>query len=52
MAALLFLSIGNFTRLAGNEHIRLIQFVSIFIIGVLAALLLNEFVRLFRAKRI
>jgi hypothetical protein len=51
IVVLLMLSIGNFTRLAGNENIRAIQFISIFFIGALSALLINEFVMLFKAKR-
>ena len=51
IAVLLVLAIMNFNRLAGNEYIRAVQFISIFVIGALSALLLNEFVTLFRAKR-
>ncbi len=50
-AVLLMLIIGNFTRLKGNETIRPIQFILIFLIGGLTALLVNEFVILFKAKR-
>ncbi len=51
IAVLLMLSIGNLTRLKGIENIRPIEFVSIFVIGALSALLINEFVSLFKAKR-
>ncbi len=51
IAVLLMLSIGNLTRLTGNENIRPIQFISIFVIGALSSLLINEFVNLFKAKR-
>lgn len=51
IAVLLLISIVNYSRITGNETIRTIQFLSIFAIGALSALLLNEFVRLFRAKR-
>ncbi len=51
IAVLLLLTIINFTRLTGNDNIRAIQFVSIFAIGALSGLLLNEFVTLFKAKR-
>lgn len=51
IAVMLMLSVGNYTRLIGNENIRLIQFISIFIIGALSALLTNEFITLLRAKR-
>ena len=51
IAVLLLLSIGNFNRLTNNDSIRPIQFISIFVIGALTALLINEFVTLFKAKR-
>jgi hypothetical protein len=51
IAVLLMVSIGNYTRILGTENIRLIQFISIFVIGALSALLLNEFITLFKAKR-
>lgn len=51
IAVLLMLSIGNLSRLSGNDNIRPIQFVSIFVVGALSALLLNEFVYLFKGKR-
>jgi hypothetical protein len=36
------ISIGNYSRIVGNENIRTIQFISIFSIGALSALLLKE----------
>ena len=51
IAVLLTLTIVNFTRLKGNENIRAIQFILIFIIGAFSALLINEFVTFFKAKR-
>ena len=51
IAVLLLLSIGNFIRLTNNDNIRPIQFILIFVIGALTALLINEFVTLFKAKR-
>ncbi|HPN69368.1 MAG TPA: hypothetical protein PLZ32_07610 [Saprospiraceae bacterium] len=51
IAVLLMISIVNYSRLAGNDNIRLVHFVSIFVIGVLTGLLINEFVTLFKAKR-
>ncbi len=51
IAVLLMLTIVNFTKLTGNENIRAIQFVSIFAIGALSGLLINEFIILFKAKR-
>ena len=50
-AIFLILSIGNFMRLPNNDHIRLIQFVSIFIIGAFTALLVNEFVVRVRSNK-
>lgn len=52
MAVLLILLTGNFIRLKGNESIRPIQFILIFLIGGLTALLINEFVTFFKAKRL
>lgn len=51
IAILLILSVINYTRLKGNENIRSIQFLSIFIIGVLSGLLINEFNTLFKGER-
>lgn len=51
IAASLVLTIINFTRLKGNENIITVKFILIFVICALSALLLNEFVILFRAKR-
>ena len=51
IAVLLIITIGNFVRLKGNENIRTIQFLSIFVIGALSALLINELVVLFKAKK-
>jgi hypothetical protein len=51
IALIFMLAIANFTRLKGNENIRTIQFISIFIIGALFALLIRELVILFREKK-
>jgi hypothetical protein len=51
IAVLLMLSIGNYTRLTGNENIRAIQFLSIFILGALSALLIVELITLYKAKQ-
>lgn len=51
MVSLLTIAIIFFSRLKGNENIRPIQFIWIFLIGALTALLLNEFVSLFKGKR-
>jgi hypothetical protein len=45
------ITIGNYSRLSGSENIRTIQFLSIFVMGALSALLINEFITLFKAKR-
>jgi hypothetical protein len=42
IAILLILSIGNYSRLPGSEHIRAVQFLTIFAIGALSALLLQQ----------
>lgn len=47
---ILMLSIGNYFRINGNENIRPIQFVSIFVIGLLAGLLIREIVAISRRR--
>jgi hypothetical protein len=49
-AVLLIISIGNYSRIVGNENIRTIQFLSIFIIGALSALLIREIVTMIKNK--
>jgi hypothetical protein len=51
LAILLLIAIGNYSRLSGSENIKTIQFLSIFVMGALSALLINEFFTLFKAKR-
>ena len=51
LAILLLLSIANFSRLTNNDNIRPIQFILIFVIGALSALLINELIILYKAKR-
>lgn len=51
IAVLLFISISNYFRIKGNDSIRPIQFVTIFAIGALSAMLLNAFVPLFRNRK-
>ncbi|WP_255036950.1 hypothetical protein [Lacihabitans soyangensis] len=36
------ISVGNYSRIIGNENIRTVQFLSIFAIGALTALLVRE----------
>jgi hypothetical protein len=51
LSVLLIIAIGNYSRLSGSENIRTIQFLSIFVMGALSALLMKEFITLFKAKR-
>lgn len=44
IAVLLMLSIGNYFRISGSENIRAIQFLSIFVIGMLSGILLREII--------
>lgn len=48
LAILLILSIGNYSRLSGSENIRTVQFLTIFAIGALSALLLQQFFTYFK----
>lgn len=50
LAILLLITIGNYSRLSGSENIRTVQFLSIFVMGALSALLINEFFTLFKTK--
>ena len=50
LAVLLFISVGNYFRIVGNENVRTIQFLSIFAIGALSALLIIEMATLFKNK--
>lgn len=47
-AVMLMLSIGNYFRIQGNENIRAIQFLSIFVIGLLSGLLIRDLFIKFR----
>lgn len=51
IAVLLMLSVGNYARLKNNDDIRAIQFLSIFAIGALSALLIRELATSFRDRR-
>lgn len=42
LGVLLVISIGNYTRIVGSENVRAVQFLSIFAIGALTALLIRE----------
>ncbi len=41
LTVLLLLSLGNYARMNGTEDIRTIEFLSIFAIGAISALLIN-----------
>jgi hypothetical protein len=49
-AVILSLSIGNYFRIAGNENIRAIQFLSIFVIGMLMGVLLMQIAVMIRGR--
>ncbi len=51
IAVLFMISIGNYSRIIGNENIRTIQFLSIFAIGALSALLIREIALLLKSNR-
>lgn len=51
LAVLLMLSVGNYFRIQGNENIRTIQFLSIFVIGILFGLLVKEVIDVVRNKQ-
>ena len=42
LAVMLMISVGNYFRIVGNENVRTVQFLSIFVIGALTALLLRN----------
>jgi uncharacterized membrane protein len=41
LTVLLLLALGNYARMTGTEDIRTIEFLSIFAIGAISALLIN-----------
>lgn len=49
---LFILSVGNFSRIQGNENIRIIQFLSIFVMGMLFGLLVKEIVESIKNKQV
>jgi hypothetical protein len=51
IAILLLLSIGNYTRLPDSENIRAVQFLTIFAIGALSALLLQQLFIYFKTRK-
>jgi hypothetical protein len=50
LAVLLFISVGNYFRIVGNENVRTIQFLSIFAIGAISSLLIKEIATAFKNK--
>jgi hypothetical protein len=50
LAIMLIVALGNYFRIVGNENVRLVQFLSIFVIGVLSALLVKELLSKFNDK--
>ncbi|HNP31955.1 MAG TPA: hypothetical protein PKN96_01535 [Flavobacterium sp.] len=50
-AILFILSVGNFSRIQGNDNIRAIQFLSIFVMGMLFGLLVKEIVDSIRNRQ-
>ena len=45
------LSVINFNRLQGNENIRNIQFLSIFVMGMFGGLFIKEIIDLIKSKQ-
>ena len=45
------LSVVNFNRLQGNDNIRNIQFVSIFVMGMFGGLFIKEIIDLIKSKQ-
>ncbi|WP_309613129.1 hypothetical protein [Flavobacterium sp.] len=50
-AVLFMLSVGNFSRIQGNENIRTVQFLAIFAMGMLFSLLVREIIESIRNKQ-
>lgn len=50
-AVLFMLSVGNFSRIQGNENIRIVQFLAIFAMGMLFSLLVREIIESIRNKQ-
>ena len=50
LAVLLFVIAGNLFRISANIHIRTVDFLSIFAIGVIAGLMISQIVALVRDK--
>lgn len=50
LSVLLLLSIANFNRIVGTETIRTVEFLSVFAIGALSALLLREIISMIKNR--
>jgi len=49
-AVLLVISIGNYFRIISNGNVRVVEFLSIFVIGVLTGVLLTQIFKTFFNK--
>lgn len=50
LAVLLILSIGNYSRISTNDEIRNVHFISIFALGAISALFLQEVILTFKNR--
>jgi hypothetical protein len=50
LAIMLILSIGNYSRIIDHGSIRTVEFLSIFVIGALTALLIREVATIIKRK--
>jgi xanthine/uracil permease len=50
LAVLLILSIGNYSRISINDEIRSVHFISIFALGAISALFLQEVILTFKNR--
>ena len=50
LAVSLILAVINYSRIVGNENIRTIEFLSIFAIGAISGLLLQQIIARFKEK--
>ena len=50
LAVSLILAVINYLRIVGNENIRTVEFLSIFAIGAISGLLLQQIITRFKEK--
>ena len=50
LAVSLILAVINYSRIVGNENIRTVEFLSIFAIGAISGLLLQQIITRFKEK--